>query len=142
MAKLESLVRRAVNFDETRGDKVEVTNIPFNTEKIAPLPEVEGIGAWVDRLRVYGGPIKYLVGGLFVLFSFMFIIRPLVKWLTDTSWEDVDLLEHLPKTIAEIEKQYADKDAVKSQYVEQAAQVMKNNQADTTQLMQQWLKET
>jgi flagellar M-ring protein FliF len=142
MAKLESLVRRAVNFDETRGDKVEVTNIPFNTEKIAPLPEVEGIGAWVDRLRAYGGPIKYLIGGLFVLFSFMFIIRPLVKWLTDTSWEDVDLLEHLPKTIAEIEKQYADKDAVKSQYVEQAAQVMKNNQADTTQLMQQWLKET
>ena len=142
MAKLESLVRRAVNFDETRGDKVEVTNIPFKTEKIAPLPEMKGIGLWMDKLREYGSPIKYLMGGLFVLFSFMFIIRPLIKWLTDTSWEDVDLLEHLPRTIAEIEKQYADKDAVKSQYVEQAAQIMKKNQSDTTQLMQQWLKET
>ncbi len=142
IAQLESLVKRAVNFDEARGDKVEVTNIPFNTEKIAPLPEVTGVRLWMDKLKEYGSPIKYLMGGLFVLFTFMFIIRPLIRWLTDTSWEDVDLLEHLPRTIADIERQYADKEAVKSQYVEQAAQIMQSNQADTTQLMQQWLKET
>jgi flagellar M-ring protein FliF len=142
MVKLESLVKRAVNFDESRGDMVEVTNIPFNTEKIAPLPEVQGIGSWLDKLRPYGGTIKYIMGGLFVLFSFIYIIRPLIKWLTDTSWEDVELLEHLPRTIAEIERQYAGKESVKSQYVEKAAQIMQNNQEDTTQLMQQWLKET
>lgn len=142
MVKLESLVKRAVNFNETRGDMVEVTNIPFITEKIVPLPEVQGIGSWLDKLRPYGGTIKYIMGGMFVLFSFIFIIRPLIKWLTDTSWEDVELLEHLPRTIAEIERQYADKESVKSQYVEKAAQLMKNNQEDTTQLMQQWLKET
>jgi flagellar M-ring protein FliF len=142
MAQLESLVKRAVNFDESRGDQVEVTNIPFNTEKIAPLPEVKGVRLWMGKLKEYGSPIKYLLGGLFVLFTFMFIIRPLIKWLTDTSWEDVDLLEHLPKTIADIERQYADKESVKSQYVEQATNIIKNNQTDTTQLMQQWLKET
>lgn len=142
MAKLTSLVKRAVNFDDSRGDQVEVTNIPFNTEKIDPLPEVVGVGRWLDQLRAYGSHIKYIMGGLFVLFTFMFIIKPLIRWLTDTSWEDVDLLEHLPKSIAEIERQYANQDASKSQYIEQAAQIMQNKQDDTTQLVQQWLKET
>jgi len=96
----------------------------------------------MDKLSAYGNHIKYVMGGLFVLFTFMFIIRPLIRWLTDTSWEDVELLEHLPKTIAEMEKQYANKDSGKSAYVEKAAQIIQNNQRDTTQLMQQWLKET
>lgn len=142
MTKLTSLVKRAVNFDARRGDQVEVTNIPFNTQKIAPLPEVKGIGSWLDKVRAYGSHIKYVMGGLFILFTFMFIIKPLIKWLTDTAWEDVDLLEHLPKTIAEIERQYANKEANKSQYIEQAAQLVQNKQEDTTQLVQQWLKET
>lgn len=142
MMKLESLVKRAVNFDEDRGDMVEVTNIPFNTEKIEPLPEVGAISSLMDKLSAYASPIKYIMGGLFVLFTFMYIIRPLIKWLTDTSWEDVELLEHLPKTIAEIEKQYADKEAEKSEYVKRAAQLIQNNQNDTTQLMKQWLKDT
>jgi flagellar M-ring protein FliF len=142
MAKLTSLVKRAVNFDAKRGDQVEVTNIPFNTEKIAPLPEVNGIGRWIGQLRAYSSHIKYIMGGLFVLFTFMFIVKPLIKWLTDTSWEDVDLLEHLPKTIAEIEKQYENKEGNNSQLITQAAQLMQNKQEDTTQLVQQWLKET
>jgi len=142
MAKLSSLVKRAVNFDAARGDKVEVTNIPFNTEKITPLPEVKGISRWIDQLGAYTTHIKYIMGGLFILFTFMFIIKPLVKWLTDTSWEDVDLLEHLPKTIAELENKYESKAANSSQYIEQAAQLMQNKQEDTTQLVQQWLKET
>lgn len=142
MAKLTSIVKRAINFDERRGDQVEVTNIPFNTQKIAPLPEVKGIGHWLDQLRAYGSYIKYVMGGLFILFTFLYIIKPLIKWLTDTSWEDVDLLEHLPKTIAEIERQYADKEANPSHYIEQAAQLMQSKKEDTTQLVQQWLKES
>jgi flagellar M-ring protein FliF len=142
MAKLSALVKRAVNFDAARGDKVEVTNIPFNTEKITPLPEVKGISRWIDQLGAYATHIKYIMGGLFILFTFLFIIKPLIKWLTETSWEDVDLLEHLPKTIAELENQYENKAANSSQYIEQAAQLVQNKQEDTTQLVQQWLKET
>ena len=141
MTKLESIVKRAVSFDEARGDMVEVTNMPFNTEKLNPETEVKGVGAWFDKLGAYAGFIKYVMGGLFVLFTFMFIIRPLIKWLTDTSWEDVELLEHLPRTIAEIEKQYANKEQDTSQYVKKVAKVIEENQEDTTYLMQQWLKE-
>jgi flagellar M-ring protein FliF len=142
MAKLENIVKRAVNFDEARGDQVEVANIPFSSAKVESLPETAGVSKWMDTIREHGGLIKYIMGGLFVLFTFLFVIRPLIRWLTDTPWEDVELLEHLPKTIAEMEKQYAQEEQNLSPMVSQAAQMIKNNQSDTTQLMQKWLKET
>ncbi len=142
MATLESIVKRAVNFEESRGDKVEVANMPFNTDKLANVSEPGGIERWLDGIKAYGSYIKYFVGGLFVLFTFMYVIRPLVRWLTDTSWEDVELLEHLPKTIAQIERQYMNKEQQQSPAVSQAAQIMQQNQPGSTQLVQQWLKET
>ncbi len=142
MAQLESIVQRAVDFNESRGDKVEVANIPFNTDDLAPMPEVKGVTRFMDQLKNYGSYIKYVMAGIFVLFTFMYVIRPLIRWMTDTSWEDVDLLEHLPKTIAELEKQYAQKDEQQSASVQQAAQLIQGNQRDTSRLMQQWLKET
>jgi flagellar M-ring protein FliF len=142
MATLESIVKRAVNFDETRGDKVEVANIPFNTDKLVELPEVDGVHSFMDGIKAYGSYIKYILGGIFILLTFNYVIRPLIRWLTDTSWEDVELLEHLPKTIAEIERQYMNKEQEQSPLVSQAAQIIQNNQSDSTQLVQQWLNES
>ncbi len=141
MATLENIVKRAVNFNESRGDMVEVANISFNTDKLAEMPEAGGVSSMLDGIKAYGSYIKYFMGGLFVLLTFSYVIRPLIRWLTDTSWEDVELLEHLPKTIAEIERQYMNKEEAKSPLVSQAAQVIQNNQSDSTQLVQQWLKE-
>jgi flagellar M-ring protein FliF len=141
MATLESIVKRAVNFSEARGDKVEVANIPFNTDKLADMPKVNGVNSILDGIKTYGSYIKYFMGGLFILLTFIYVIRPIIRWLTDTSWEDVELLEHLPKTIAEIERQYMDKEESQSPMVSQAAQIIQTNQADSTQLVQQWLNE-
>jgi flagellar M-ring protein FliF len=141
MATLESIVKRAVNFNEARGDKVEVANIPFNTDKLADMPQASGVNSILDGIKDYGSYIKYFMGGLFILLTFIYVIRPIIRWLTDTSWEDVELLEHLPKTIAEIERQYMDKDESQSPMVSQAAQIIQSNQADSTQLVQQWLNE-
>lgn len=140
MATFENIVKSAVNFDQTRGDKVEVANIPFNTDKL--IPEGEPIsGQLLDGLKAYSSIFKYMAVGLFVLFTFMYVIRPLIQWLTDTSWEDVDLLEHLPRTISEIESQYASKGGG-DDFVQQAAQLITSNQDDSSRLMQEWLKET
>jgi flagellar M-ring protein FliF len=139
MATFENIVKSAVNFDVQRGDKIEVANIPFNN---APLMDVATgpTGGWLNTLRDYGSVLKYLAVGLFVFFTFLYVIRPLIAWLTETAWEDVDLLEHLPKTLSEIEGQYADRSGI--DYVQQAASMIKSNQADSGRLMQQWIKET
>lgn len=134
----ENVVKSAINFDQARGDKVEVANMPFNADKL--MAEEEG-SRWLDQVRGFGGIFKYLAVALFVFSTFVYVIRPLISWLTDTSWEDVDLLEHLPRTISEIESQYAAKGATEN-YVAQAAQLITSNQDDSSRLMQQWLKET
>jgi flagellar M-ring protein FliF len=141
MQQLEKIVKRAVNFDEARGDKVEIENIAFNIEPDA-MPEAAGAGGLSKLIKPLMGYLKYIAAALFVLFTFMFIIKPLIRWLTDTSWEDVELLEHLPKTVAEIEKQYRGQDAQQAPLISQAAEHISNNQADTAMLMQKWLKET
>ncbi len=142
MAKLASLIKRAVNFDDTRGDQVEVSNIAFDTTDMAAEAEVTGMKKWMDQIGAYSGYIKYIAVGLFLLFTFLYVVRPLIKWLTDTSWEDVELLEHLPQTVAELEKKYRQDDAHSSSVVNQAASVIQANQGDTTKVMQQWLSDT
>lgn len=136
----ENIVKSAVNFDPDRGDKVEVANIPFSTGDLTADAEDHGF-PWLEHLKNMGGIFKYLAVAVFVLFSFAYVIRPLIRWLTDTSWEDVDLLEHLPRTISEIESQYAAK-GLGDSYVQQAAQMITSNRDDSSRLMQQWLKET
>ncbi len=137
MTKLENIVKRAVNFDETRGDMVEVANIAFTGSPLSIEPQT---GGFLDTLRGYASLLKYAVAGLFLIFTFIFIIRPLIRWLTDTSWEDVELLEHLPRTIAEIEKQYSQKDQY-AQMVSQASQMITSKRDDSARLLEQWLKE-
>jgi flagellar M-ring protein FliF len=138
--QLENIVKRAVNFDAARGDMVEVANIAFNINTFVPEPEIGGFGRRLDALKDYGAFFKYLLAGLFVLFTFVFVIRPLIRWLTDTPWEDVELLEHLPRTIAEIEKQYNQKDQY-AQIVNQASKMISSKQDDSARLLEQWLKE-
>jgi flagellar M-ring protein FliF len=142
MQQLENIVKRAVNFDAARGDKVEVENIAFNTESLETMPETTGMSGILQQVRPFLGYLKYIAAAIFVLFTFMFVIKPLMRWLTDTSWEDVDLLEQLPRTVAEIENQYRGQEAQETPLMNQVAQHMTNNQADSTMLMQKWLKES
>jgi flagellar M-ring protein FliF len=140
MKALENIVKSAINFDSTRGDRVEVANIAFNTDHVDTKLRDEQV-PWADRFAGFGSYIKYLVVGLFLIITFFYVIRPLIRWLTETPWQDVELLEHLPRTLSEIEKQYAAQIASEN-YVKQAAQLIESNQEDSSNLMQKWLKET
>ena len=51
MQKLENIVKRAVNFKEDRGDKVEIVNIPFESNKLALTNGTEEVGNWIDLLK-------------------------------------------------------------------------------------------
>jgi len=137
---LTAIVKRAVNFDERRGDQVELANIPFNNDPFAQFQELPG-PSWIDRVRPMLSFLKYAVVALFVLFTFMYIIRPLIRWLTDTPWEDVELLEHLPQTIAQMEQQYSG-DGTPTNAIEQATQLIASNQDKSSNLMKQWLNES
>jgi len=106
MKTLENIVKRAVNFDPARGDAVEVANIPFETDKLmGNVEEIKPEGR-LATLQKYKPVFKYTFLGIFLLFSFLFIVRPLTKWLTSNALTEMDILKQLPKTVGELEREY------------------------------------
>jgi flagellar M-ring protein FliF len=81
LRQLTELVRRAVGYDEQRGDEVSVANVPF------AMPRDLGTAAamgWMDYVE------KYSMTGLNVLLGilfFLFVVRPLMKYLTTRAQE-------------------------------------------------------
>ena len=140
LAKLQSIVQRTVNFDPERGDKVEVVNIPFETAKMdeqkAGLAQETGP---LTGYRKYFGLAKYSFLVLFLLLSFVFIVRPLMKWLI--RGPDTEIIKQLPKTVGELEQEYA-KNGQAISFSDQAAQMISKDGETSVQLMREWLKES
>jgi flagellar M-ring protein FliF len=106
MKTLENIVKRAVNFDPARGDAVEVANIPFETDKLmGNIEEIKEEGN-LAKIQKFKPVFKYTFLGIFLLFSFLFIVRPLTKWLTSNTLTEMDILKQLPKTVGELEREY------------------------------------
>lgn len=141
MAKLENIVKSAVDYDAARGDKIEVVNIPFEVE-VDPdtLAQAEPAG-WMEMIKNHQGLIKYSAATLFFFFSFMMIIKPLTRWLTSTPIEEIQMLEQLPQTIKELERRYVEAEKENS-YTRQIENLINENRSGSTRLMKEWLKET
>lgn len=75
MAQLTELVRRAVGYDENRGDQVTVANVPFALPPGAGA--MAGVG-WQDYLDKYGRQALNLI---LALLFFLMVVRPLMKYL-------------------------------------------------------------
>ena len=104
MAKLENLVKRAVNFDAQRGDQVEIANIAFDHAALGGDPAAVSESGWISRIKSLGAVLKYALVAFFILLAFMFVVRPLVQWLTSGNMVSGELLKQLPKTVSEIER--------------------------------------
>lgn len=92
LSQVEGIVKSAVGFDSGRGDVVTVENVPFFAPDESLQAELEK-AAQTDQYLKYGGlmvPIVTLL--LFVLF----VLRPLVKFLTTTNTQEYDLSKLLP----------------------------------------------
>ena len=76
---------------------------------------------------------------MFALFSFVFIVRPLIQWLTANSASEFGLLSQLPKTIEEVEREYGG-DLTNLPYKNKALQMIENNKERSAEVVQEWLK--
>lgn len=138
MDTFEAIVKRAVNYDEERGDKIEVANISFAASD------------WVDRgddkvdstavLKEYSSIFKYIAAGFFVILSFFLVVRPIIRWITSDAIDDFQIIEQLPKTIAELEKEY-EKEGENLPMVGKAALMLSKEQENSLKLIQEWIKD-
>ncbi|MCP4369227.1 MAG: flagellar M-ring protein FliF, partial [Deltaproteobacteria bacterium] len=140
MKTLENIVKRAVNFDPARGDAVEVANIPFETDKLmGNIEEIkeEGNLAKIQKFKPY---FKYTFLGIFLLFSFLFIVRPLTKWLTSNTLTEMDILKQLPKTVGELEREYTGSmDRVEN--TNSVTQLLEKDKDVSVDVIKDWMRE-
>jgi flagellar M-ring protein FliF len=99
LQKYEALVKSALGFDPKRGDVISVQNIKFEKEDFS---ESEKLLSSLERRRLVSYLIKWsVIGFAFALFFFL-VVRPFMRWVTESFQESVD--EILPKTIEELEE--------------------------------------
>jgi len=140
LVKIENLVKSAVNFVADRGDKVEVVNIPFETTKITKDADAGALEGWLAQLKNYKPYFKYAFLSLFLLLSFIFVVKPLIKWLTASTRDENELLYQLPKTVGEIENQDG-ADPKQLTFADQVAQLISDDNDASVGVMRDWLKE-
>lgn len=141
MNKLKSIVMRSVNLNESRGDLVEVVNISFSGQDAADLEEKSG-PVWIERLKQYSGYVQYGFSLLFLLLTFVFVIRPLIQWITGErrKAQDASLIGELPKSIQEIENEHMGAKRPLPM-MEKASQFLLSDNPATIQLLRDWLKQ-
>jgi flagellar M-ring protein FliF len=138
LTQIENLVKRAVNFDAQRGDQVEVVNIPFETSQMDQSETDSAIHRWLDNLKQYKPYFKYAFLSLFLCLTFLFIVKPLIKWLTGNAAGGTELLDQLPKTVGELENEA---DPKLLAFKDQISQLITQDSEASLGVMRDWLKE-
>jgi flagellar M-ring protein FliF len=80
--QFEDMVKKAVGFSADRGDEVKVVNLPFES---VPQEEFTEAPAPSTVMPMVMTASKYLVPLLGVVLLFLFVIKPLMKTLTEPS---------------------------------------------------------
>lgn len=98
MAKFESIVKNAVGFQEQRGDSIKIENIKFEKEDFTASDRE--LGALMRRRLLYS-LFKWGSLSLIVAMFFLLVVRPFMRWITDSFQDSVE--DMLPRTIEELE---------------------------------------
>jgi flagellar M-ring protein FliF len=99
MKKIEQIIRSAVGFSASRGDTVTVENIAFQKEDFS---EAERLLTTLERKKLFHSLVKWMVIAFSLGLIFFVVIRPFMRWITDSFQDTVE--DMLPKTIEELEE--------------------------------------
>ena len=140
MQQFERIVKRAINFSADRGDAVEIQNIPFETAKVEAETEAASPGGWTTGLKRFKFIFDFLLIGLFIIMSFIFLVRPLIRWLTAENPLGGEIIRQLPKTVGELEQEYQGVGGQIS-YMDQARQKIAAEGQNSIGVMKEWIKQ-
>ncbi|MBP8646427.1 MAG: flagellar M-ring protein FliF [Syntrophobacteraceae bacterium] len=80
---IEDLVKKAVGYNESRGDQITVSNIPFATE-FSGSDFVQGENRWLRMAKEHQ---KIILNLVLIVLAFLFIIRPFMRKFRDLTAE-------------------------------------------------------
>jgi flagellar M-ring protein FliF len=157
LAKIATLVRSSVGYDEARGDIVEVVNMQFSERPDGLEPE--GPFDWLKQ--DLQGIIQTLVIGLVAILAILLIIRPIVNRVIEASTEsredeeDEAMAEHLallgPDLAALTDQSGAEDEEmididhiqgkVRSSAVKKVQDILENNPEEALGALRRWMEE-
>lgn len=130
LKKIEEVVKRAIGFNQERGDDVKVVNMPFEmvSEEELPAPKKD---IWPVVMTL----AKYVVPLIGIVLLFFLIIKPLLKTLTVPVKMQP---QAIPKTVAEIERTMQIPEMSQKDMVVEWA---KKNPQEAAGLIKSWIEE-
>src|SRR2546426_10208612 len=118
--RLKELVKNAVGFSEARGDRIEITSVPFQTEPgAAGEGVIAALGTWLPALLM-----RLFAVGL-VAAGFFYVVRPLVLGLATRPGEGRTALP----------------EATAAQLTQENLALTQQNPERAAQLVREWLRE-
>lgn len=99
LSQYEALVKNAIGFDEKRGDSVKIENIKFEREDFS---DSERLLSAMERKKLFRDLLKWTVLALSLGLFFFLVVRPFMRWITDSFQDSVE--DMLPRTIEELEE--------------------------------------
>jgi flagellar M-ring protein FliF len=135
------LVKAAMGYNESRGDRVFVGNMPFE----AALEEDKSaeILATQVRNKFILDVVRYVALGLSILALIMLVIRPMVQRLSSKP-ADLDLLMGMPATIGELEGEELEIPTERESGIpprEKILEIAKQDPLKTSALIHTWLRD-
>ncbi len=70
---IKNLVSRAIGYEEERGDKIEVLNVPFEAEGMG---EEQEFMTKAEKKELFVNVGKYVLYGIIIVSFFLFLVRP------------------------------------------------------------------
>jgi flagellar M-ring protein FliF len=138
MDKLTNIIKRSVNFDKQRGDEVDVINLPFESTKTEQNSANETNESFWHKIRGSIIYIKYLIVVMVILFAFIFIIRPIVSWITSTIPTEANL-SRLPHNVGKTDDAMH-KEPKQISFQNEAINILKSDH-NSIDLLKQWMSE-
>ena len=99
LKKYEDMVKNAIGFNAKRGDSVKIENIRFSKYDFT---ESDKILTTLERKKLLHSLFKWSLLGFSLALFFFVVIRPFMRWITDSFQDTVE--DMLPRTIEELEE--------------------------------------
>ena len=138
---IEGLVKAAMGYNESRGDRVFVGNMPF--EAALEEDKTAEIEATRIRNKFILDVVRYVALGLAILALIMLVIRPMVQRLSSKP-ADLDLLMGMPATIGELEGEELEIPTERESGIpprEKILEIAKQDPLKTSALIHTWLRD-
>lgn len=99
LQRFEEIVKNAVGFIPNRGDSIKIENMRFQKEDFT---EAEKLLTTLNRKKFMESFFKWSLIGFSLTLFFFIVIRPFMRWITDSFQDTVE--DMLPRTIEELEE--------------------------------------